>query len=73
MASLKWPGINLVALNAGAVQQAQTNLYPANINTCPMDSGAVHQEVGQMNKHLEAIQTEIHINLVVAKPNIGQG
>ena len=73
MASLKWPGINPVPLNAGAVQQARTNFYPAGINACPMNSGAAHREVGQINKCLVAIQAEIHVNPVAANPNIGRG
>ena len=73
MASLKWPSINLVPLNAGAAQQARNNFYPAGINAHPMDSGAVHREVGWINKHLEAIQAEIHINPVAVNPNIGRG
>ena len=53
---LKWPGINPVALNVVALQQAHGNLYPVSIDAHPINSEAAHQEFGQINKHLEAIQ-----------------
>ena len=59
MATLKWPGIDPVALNRGVVQQAHGNFYPGGINTCPINGKAAHQEVGHINRHLEAIQVEI--------------
>ena len=71
MATLKWPGINPVVFNVGALQQAHGNLYPAGINACPVSSEAAHREVGQINRHLEAIQAEIHVNPVAANPNVG--
>ena len=71
MATLTWPGINPVALNQGAVQQACGDFYPGGINACPIKSEAAHQEVGCINKHLEAIQVEIHVKPVAANPNVG--
>ena len=73
MAMLKWPGINLVVLSQGAVQQARGNFYPGGINAHPINSEAAHWEVGHINKCLEAIQVEIHINPVAANPNVGRG
>ena len=59
MATLKWPGIDPVALNQGVVQQAHGNFYPGGINAHPINSEAAHWEVGHINRHLEAIQAEI--------------
>ena len=59
MATLKWPGIDPVALNQGAVQQACGNFYPGGINARSIISGAAHWEVGHINRCLEAIQAEI--------------
>ena len=71
MATLKWPGINPVVLNQGAIQQARGNFYPGGINAHPINSEAVHRKVGHINKHLEAIQVEIHVNPVATNPNVG--
>ena len=73
MATLKWPGINPVVLNQGAIQQAHGNFYPGGINAHPISSEAAHWEVGCINKHLEAIRVEIHVNPVTANPNVGRG
>ena len=73
MAMLKWPSIDPVALNRGAVQQAHGNFYPGGINARPINGKAAHREVGHINRHLEAIQAEIRVNPVATNPNIGQG
>ena len=73
MATLKWPGSNPVVLNQGGIQQAHGNFYPGGINAHPINRKAAHREVGCINKYLEAIQAEIHVNPVATNPNVGQG
>ena len=73
MAMLKWPGIDPVVLNQVVVQQAHCNFYPGGINARPINGETAHQEVGHINRHLEAIQAEIRVNPVATNPNVGRG